>query len=257
MAYLKKRTEAGSVIRIEQYYSSRYGSKGRCTRSQNYGKTPESMAKRNARYACMHADDVFNANFGTGDLSITFTYAPEKRPKDEKLLLKQWDNYLRRVRYAYKKAGITFKFMKAIETPEKNPHIHVAFSKIDISLLPKWEYGHVHIVPFDNREHHTYGGYLREQTHVKQANKGKYSDCKPLQYYSHSKNCIIPEPEVTVISNDHWADEPKAPKGYYIVKDSVNNWEDEVTGYKHQSYIICRLPDKPLNKRKIRLSSRR
>ena len=42
-----------------------------------------------------------------------------------------------------------------------------------------------------------------------------------------------------VIYSDHWADEPRAPKGYYVVKDTLNNWEDEVTGFKYQSYVLC------------------
>lgn len=252
MPYRKKATEAGCFIRIEKGHSSRYGSKGKCTRSSNFGKTPENMAKRNARYACMKANDIFNANFKQGDLTITYTFAPEKRPESVIETVKIWDNYIRRCRYAYAKAGVEFKWMKAIETPESNPHIHTVFSYIDLSLLPEWEYGHIHIVPMDNRDYHTYGGYLREQTHIKQGNKGKYTDVKPLQYYSHSRNLIIPEPKVTVISNDHWTEDPKAPKGYYIVKDSLNNWFDEVTGYKHQCYVLCKLPDKKSKKKNMR-----
>lgn len=244
MAYIKKKTVAGNSIRIEKYYSSRYGSKGKCTRSQNFEKTPEKMAIRNARYACIKADDVFNANFKEGDLMLTFTFSPNKRPSNPNEVLKIWNNYIRRVRYAYKKAGVVFKWQKGIETPEKNPHIHAAFTYIDLALLPKWEYGSVKIERFDDRDHHTYGGYMRELTHIKAGNAGKYNQAKSTQFYSHSRNCVIPQPEVTVITSDHWADEPKAPKGYYVVKESVQNWEDEVNGYKHQSYVLCKIPDK-------------
>lgn len=243
MAYIKKVTRVGNQIRIEKYFSSRYGSKGKCTRSQNYGKTPENTAIRNARYAQIKADDIFNANFKKGDLTITFTFAKEKRPKSTNELKSIWQKYIRQVRTAYKKAGIQFKWMKGIDPTESNPHIHAAFSSIDFKLLPEWEYGGIHIKPVDSRDHHTFGAYTVKQGLPKE-NGAKKLDGERLVSYSHSRNCIIPEPEITVISNDHWAEEPKAPNGYYVIKDSVQNWEDEVNGYKHQSYILCKLPDK-------------
>ena len=251
MAYLKKTTKAGNRIRVEKYYSSRYGSKGRCTRSTNFGKTPENMAERNHKYAAMKADDVFNANFGKGALILDFTFAKDQRPTSREDALHKWENYLRRVRYAYKKAGLEFKYQKGIGALKSNTHIHAAFSKIDTNLLPEWEYGHMHIQHVDGRDNHTFGSYCFEQykKHVKEVKPQEY---QYLQCYSHSRNCIIPEPDIEVISSDHWADEPRAPKGYYIVKDSVETWEDKVTGYFHQSYIMCKLPDKKSKKKNIR-----
>ena len=61
----------------------------------------------------------------------------------------------------------------------------------------------------------------------------------PLGVSRRSRNLTVPEPEYKIIYNDHWADEPKAPKGYYVVRDTLNNWEDEVTGFKYQSYVLC------------------
>ena len=241
LAYIKKVTVAGNQIRVEKYYSSRYGSKGKCTRSQNFGKTPEATAKRNSRYAQIKADDIFNANFSKGDLTITFTFEKGKRPKSTGELKQMWQKYIRQVRTAYKKAGVPFKWMKGIDATESNPHIHAAFTYIDLRLLPKWEYGKIHINPVDDREYHTFGSYTVKQG-IEKEGGAKKLDGERLIAYSHSRNCIIPEPEITVISNDHWAEEPKAPKGYYVVKDSLQNWEDEVNGYKHQSYILCALP---------------
>ena len=252
MAYIKKETRAGNRIRIEKHYSSRYGSKGRCVRGANYQKTSEGTAKRNARYAAMRADDVFNENFGAGDLLLTFTFKQDLRPKSKDEVLNIWAKYIRKVRAVYSKEGINLKWMKSVGAVNRGnqlraTHIHAAFSKIDISLLPKWEYGGVHIQQVDDRDYHTFGSYCFEQFKEHEINKDiKAEDYKLLQCYSHSRNCVIPQSEITVISNDHWADEPKAPKGWYVVKESVNNWEDEVNGYKHQSYIICKLPEKPV-----------
>lgn len=251
MAYLKKVTRAGNRIRVEKYFSSRYGSKGKCTRSTNYGKTPENMAERNARYARLKADDIFNANFSQGDLTITFTFASDKRPRSTNELKSIWSKYIRQVRNAYKKAGVTFKYQKGIDPTESNPHIHAAFTSIEIKLLPKWKYGKMHINPVDDREHHTFGSYCVKQGMPRDDEK-KHLDGIKMVYYSHSRNCIIPEPDVDVIFNDHWAEEPRAPKDWYVVKDSIQNWQDKVNGYKHQSYIIIKLPDKPIRTRRWR-----
>ncbi len=190
----------------------------------------------------MKADDIFNENFKAGDLTLTFTFASDKRPKSREELKNIWSKYLRKVRKAYKKAGKVFKWMKGIDDNKHNPHIHAAFSAIDISLLPEWPYGKIHINPVDNREHHTFGSYAYKQG---REDNGKMKlDGAGIQNYSHSRNLVIPVPEYDVIGNDHWAEEPRAPKGYYVVKDSIQNWDDKINGYKHQSYIILPLPDK-------------
>lgn len=248
MAYVKKVTVAGNRIRIEKYYTSRYGSKGRCSRSQNYGKTPEDMAKRNARYARMKADDIFNENFSRGDITMTLTFARDRKPKTLKEIKEIWKKYIREVRKIYKKAGVTLKWQKGIDPNKKNPHIHIALTSIDLKLLPEWEYGGVHIRPVEDRDNHVFGSYMVKQGEAKE--DVEQFDGTNLRCYTHSKNCVIPEPKVTIIGNDHWSDEPKAPKGWYIFEKNVENWEDEVNGYKHQCYVICKLPDKKPKKPK-------
>lgn len=255
MAYVMKTTKAGNRIVVEKYYTSRYGSKGRCTRSQNYGSTPENMAVRNARYAYQKADDIFNENFHQGDLTMTLTFAKDKRPKNTKEMLKIWERYIRQVRTAYKKAGVLLKWQKGIDPTESNPHIHIALTSIDIKLLPKWEYGGVHIRPVEDRDNHTFGSYAKKQGTIDEENPKEFLPGKSLCCYTHSRNCVIPEPDITIISNDHWSEEPRAPKGWYIFEKRIENWEDEVNGYKHQRYILCKLPDKKVKSKTKRNSA--
>lgn len=42
MPWVQKTTHAGKCIYIQRHYSSRYGSKNKCTRGSNYGKTSEA-----------------------------------------------------------------------------------------------------------------------------------------------------------------------------------------------------------------------
>ena len=244
MPYIKKMVIAGNAIRIEKKYSSRYGSKGKCTRSQNFGKTPEAMAARNARYACQRAEDLFNANFKKGDLFITLTTEAKYRNSPDFDFKEAQRKWMRKLRKNCKAAGIPLKYIKAMESLEKNPHLHIVLEARVFDLLPHWEYGKPKNKLIDDRDYHTLGGYLKEDTHIKEGNQGKYEKTKERTQYSHSRNLIQPKETVEIISSDHWADEPKAPKGYYVKKDSLQNWEDEVSGYKHQSYILIKLPDK-------------
>ena len=126
MPWVQKTTHAGKCIYIQRHYSSRYGSKNKCTRGSNYGKTSEAQAAVNNRQACLQQEMIFNANFGPGDLTATFTFRKADRPKDLQEIKKLWAAYMAKLRYAYKKAGVEFKWMRAIETPDKNPHIQMA-----------------------------------------------------------------------------------------------------------------------------------
>lgn len=251
MPYIKKVTKAGNRIKVVKCYSSRYGSKGRCTRGSNFEKTPENMAERNRKYAAEKADDIFNENFREGDLFITFTFKRENRPSSREEVLNIWTKYLRKIRDVYRKEGILFKYQKGIGALKSGVHIHAVFTNINTKLLPKWEYGSMRITPVDDRDNHTLGSYCFEQykKHVKEV---KLEEYQYLQCYSHSRNCVIPVPDIEIISSDHWADEPRALKGYYIVKDSIQTWEDKVNGYFHQSYIMCKLPDKKSKKKNMR-----
>ena len=82
MPWVQKTTHAGKCIYIQRHYSSRYGSKHKCTRGSNYGKTSEAQAAVNNRQACLQQEMIFNANFGPGDLTATFTFRKADRPKD-------------------------------------------------------------------------------------------------------------------------------------------------------------------------------
>ena len=117
----KKTVHAGRCIYIQRHYSSRYGSKHKCTRGSNYGKTSEAQAIVNNRQACLQQEMIFNANFGPGDLTATFTFRKADRPKNLQEIKKLWAAYMVKLRYAYKKAGVEFKWMRAIETPGQEP----------------------------------------------------------------------------------------------------------------------------------------
>ena len=61
------------------------------------------------------------------------------------------------------------------------------------------------------------------------------------KWYSRSRNLIIPEPEKKVMSGKTWRKEPKAPKGYYLDKESMVEGINPVTNYKYRYYTFVKL----------------
>lgn len=102
MPWVQKTVHAGRCIYIQRHYSSRYGSKHKCTRGSNYGKTSEAQAIVNNRQACLQQEMIFNANFGPGDLTATFTFRKADRPKNLQEIKKLWAAYMVKLRYATK-----------------------------------------------------------------------------------------------------------------------------------------------------------
>jgi hypothetical protein len=60
MPWVQKTTHAGKCIYIQRHYSSRYGSKHKCTRGSNYGKTSEAQAAVNNRQGAVLVDGYFH-----------------------------------------------------------------------------------------------------------------------------------------------------------------------------------------------------
>ena len=63
--------------------------------------------------------------------------------------------------------------------------------------------------------------------------------------YSRSRNLIVPKPKKQKIYRKRWLKEPRAPVGWYVVKDSVVNGENPYTKAPYQHYTIKKLRGGP------------
>ena len=105
----------------EKYFTCRLG--GKKTRIKNFNKTPEAVAKVNARRAVRHLEEILLTNFKQGDQYITLTYA--KEPKDYDEAIRHLTNYIKRLRRRYQKAGQELRYIYTTEYKGKRIHHHI------------------------------------------------------------------------------------------------------------------------------------
>lgn len=239
--YKKKIYDMGDVIQIEKSYPGNYGAPGQ-KRGKKKKKTPEDIRRQNEKNRWRRIQRIILANFKEGDWHLILKYRPEERPdtyEEAKVHLKKFFDRMRRV---YKKAGIPFKWIAVTERGKRGQVLHhhlviedIRRDGIDTVKLVKelWPYGNEFFVSlYEDGEYEKLAEYL-----VKAETKEECGWCT----YSRSRNLIVPEPKVEIVPHRRWRNPPVAPKGWYVVKDSIWNGENPVTGQPVQHYSIKRL----------------
>lgn len=192
----------------------------------------------NDRNAMERYSILANANFGTGDYFITYTFKNGCLPDSIDECKRIWAKYRRQLRGFYKKQGKDFKYIYVFEYDGVRPHFHILINNDDINLkdLPKWEYGTPHIEILDDREYHTIGEYFVKVSYEENGNK--------KGILGSSRNLYRPVPIVTILCSSSWSSTPKAKEGYYIDENSVENGYIEVIQngfiFRYQSYRMIK-----------------
>lgn len=235
MPYLKKTTKVGNRIYVEKVFSARYGK--RTIPGPKKNKTDAAVKKQQQREREKKLRWLIEANFVPGDWHVTLTFRKDCRTTDRekiKAIKKEFMNALRKI---YKKEGKELKFVCVTEKLKTCVHFHVVLN--DIPHLAKevtcaWKYGRAYTSSLYESDDgfKQLASYMIKEDHV----KGEQS-------YSRSRNLIIPETKVEVISAKKWTKEPKAKKGYYIQKGSVKDGISEITGYQYQYYTMIKIRD--------------
>lgn len=241
MPYLQHTWYAGNTTEIHKTYSARYGK--RIQRGANINKTPEAVKKYNAIIAERELRLLVNTNFTHGDYYITLTYRRDERP-DPQTARKQVDKFISNCRKMYKRAGKEMKWVAITEYKKRAIHHHLIINQYKIGQIADlWPYGHPKIQLLDNTgDYSKLAEYLVKETCKTFGEAGSPSKKR----YRHSRNLKKAEHEVKVIKADAWRKEPKAKKGYQIVRDSVYTDVNPITGYPYQIYRMV----KPPNRRK-------
>lgn len=179
-------------------------------------------------------------NFREGDWHITLTYRKSERPESLKEAKEQRRKFFKNMRKAYKKAGFVFKYICVTEIGKHGAaHHHLIIEDIATSelntkdlVMQYWKYGARRFTPmYEEGEFKNLAEYL-----VKEEGR-EYS-------YTRSRNLIVPQPKKEKVYGRKWDEEPQPEKGYYIIKDSLINGINPVTGRPYQHYMMRRLPGK-------------
>lgn len=243
--YVKNTYDLGNIKQIEKYYPGNYGAPG-MKRSTKQKRTPEDIKRQNETNRWKKIQRLILANFKEGDWHLILKYKKSERPPTYKEAVRQRKKFIDAMREIYKKAGIPFKWIAVTERGKKGQALHhhlviedICTSDIITVQLVKelWQYGNQFFVSlYEDGEYEKLAEYI-----VKAETKEECDWCT----YSRSRNLIVPQPEREKIYRKRWLKEPRAPVGWYVVKDSVVNGENPYTKAPYQHYTIKKLRGGP------------
>lgn len=187
-----------------------------------------------------------NASFGYGDYHVVLDYIRHRGEPERtrEQMRKDIAIFLRELRKAYRDAGLVLKYIHVMEIGKKGArHHHLVLNHIDTKLIQAaWKKAYegnnrVKIFPLD--ESGNYGKLAAYFIKYTDSNigvlQGKRWNC--------SKNLVRPIPDYQIINKAWFRHEIKAPKGYYIdketLKSGINDFEHG--GHEWIRYIMVQL----------------
>lgn len=243
MKVIRETCVAGNVIDVTIKVTSGLHSS---IRKPKMNITSEKVQRNNDRQAAKKLARIINANFDKNSWHDTLTYKNAPSTEEAKAELKR---FIDRAAYAMKKAHKEFKWVVTTEYVGKRIHHHfITNAPLDI-IRSKWGNGKVLPRPFDDQKnYYKLAEYIIKET----AGSFRESDSPFGLRYSHSRNLVIPEVKVEVVSEANLSNDPKPLKGYYIDQDTVRRYEHPITGLEHIEYMMIAIDEEPRIKKYYR-----
>ena len=235
MAYERIKWAFPSAIEIEERHTARYGAPGE-PRAEKRRPTPEEVQRINRKNKTRRCLRRLRQYFGKGDLYITLTYAKDKRPADMQAAKEDFRKLRRILGKEFKKAGITFRWIRNIECGSRGAwHIHLVMKRIpdaDRTIEKAWTHGKV---VWQSLYEEGSFRKLAEYITKTPASDPALSEAD----YNTSRNMPIREPRRTVIRwQDTWK-APRIPKGWRLDEESVEEGIN-LAGYRYRHYTLLR-----------------
>lgn len=249
LIYIKTEYDCGWVKQIELRYPGRYGAPG-CPRSKKKERTPEQIERQNEVNRIRRLQRIILANFRPGESwHLTLNYRKDARPNTPEQAKKLLAKFLAQVRKTYKAAGQEFKWIAVTEYGKQGKALHHHLIVEDIEGFPvqktirqAWKHGNTFWSDiYEDGEMEQLASYM-----VKMETKTG-ADGEPIKgtRYTHSRNnLIIPQPERQTMKRRTWPEEPRVPKGWELIKDSLYDGENPVTGYPYRHYSLRKIAKK-------------
>lgn len=242
MGYRKQTYTAGIYKVVEKRYTRRPPRKGRGKKEK---PTPEAMKEENRKRRVRKVQLLIMANFDAReDMFIDLTYRPgEGRPKTIQEAKEVFSRFIRKVKRKAERAGAEIKWIVTTEKGVRGAcHHHLIVSgneavRKTIAELWTWGKASIQYLYDDGDGFHKLAEYM-----VKAEKDGeKVKDEGAGVSYSHSRNLTQPTVKEETVEAVAWAKNPKPEKGYVILKETVENGENQVTGFKYQRYVMKRI----------------
>ena len=233
--YTKVTYDLGEVREIQKYIPGNYGAPG-CKRERKRKRTPAEIKSQNERNKRRRVQRLIMANFDEGDFHLVLTYSKDERPESAEVANALRSKFLAELRKGFKRAGDELKYIGVTEIGSRGAvHHHIIINNPEginaMKLVQKaWTHGQPFFSPlYEEGEYEQLADYLLKGESDKGAS------------YTRSRNLKIPEPKRELIKNRRWKDPPPVPKGWEIIKSTVFNGVNPVTGYPYQRYMIRRI----------------
>lgn len=236
--YMRNTWHLGNdYIEIEHYYPGNYGAPG-MPRGPKRIRSPEEIVKQNIRNREKRIQRLILHNFKSGDWHLVLNYRVQDRPPDTKAAKQDLRKWIAKMRAAYKKEGLTFKYIAVTEYGKKGNALHhhlVIEDKPNTAKLVKkfWKYGNTRWTDlYEEGEYKQLASYI-----VKKETKqeGQWST------YTRSRNLKEPKVKRQKLRRRQWSQEPKVKKEYELIKDSLVNGVNPFTGYPYQKYMMRKI----------------
>ena len=243
MAHCKHTYRYPNAIEIEEFHTGKYGAPGQ-PRQKKRKATPEQIERINQYNREKLAGRKLRLHFEVHDYFVCLTYRRDARPPDMATAIRHFQQFMRKVREAYRKRGEEVRWIRNIEVGTKNGwHIHLIINRItdtDIILANAWPHGkEVNQLLYEKGEFAQLAAYItktpKTDPRLKETN------------YSTSKNLPVPPPEKKIVYGWKLSDKIRVPNGWYLDKNSLREGINPVTGYGYRSYTLLKL--KPVKRR--------
>lgn len=206
--------------------------------------TPEQMRKQNQYNREKKTRRIIKANFKENDYWLTLTYKNGRKTSVEQAKSDK-RKFLRYMRREYTKRGEKLKWVGVYERGKRGAvHHHFVINRIpdtDVIVKQAWKQiegaGRVDMqLLYEDCEFRRLANYIMKAEVMN--DKGE-----PVERgnVTHSKNLVIPEPEVRKTTRKKILDQPVPNPGYYIDTESICQGVNEITGREYLHYIEIRI----------------
>lgn len=251
--YMIETVKTGKVVEIRKTMCQ--NQKRKTGRNPKSYPSVERVEKSNARLAERKLRRKINTNFQTGDIFVTLTYGGDKPEAEE--AKRDLDNFIRRLRRAYKREGKELKYIAVTEYKANKIHHHLVLNDIDSKIIANcWEKGRPHEVRLDDS-----GDYGKLAAYLIKETKRSFEDgdeeeegkiVKSGRRWRQSSN-LKPYDKLTRrrVSARKWREEPKPLMGYELNKGSIMTMSFLWNGlmFESQEYYMVEIDPRPRWKR--------
>lgn len=210
-------------------------------RQTKHQVTKLSVREYNRRMAERNLSMLLNHNFKPGDMHIVLTYREAPNAETAKKDLK---NFLDRLRRAYRKVGMTLKWIGVTEYENKRPHHHLIVNqgKSLADIIRIWGKGISRCSVLDESgDYRKLASYLIKETEKTFRNP----DAVQRQRFAHSKSVVYPQIREEEVSAAALLKDPKPIKGYYIDPESIVWGRNPETECAYMEYVMVSMDANP------------